>query len=792
MPSKVLIVTEKDMAAQKIASILGDRVEVTRHGSGKQKVNSYAFSYNGRPAVAIGLRGHVMHTTFPERYRRWSLKNLLEIIRDPDLDWVVDGGAVSVLAALRAVAKGADELIVATDFDREGELIGHEALQILRGAALRRHHDGEAAKPGKGAGRRGAPAPPITDAADAVDDGRVRPMLPAGVVDRHHRVRYSALIADDVRAAFAKPVTLDFNLADAARARQDIDLLWGAVLSRFFSLASYRYGASFLSVGRVQTPTLRLIVERERERLAFIPVPYWEVWAELEKDGERFAAAHRRGRFDARAQAEAALAGARPGPAVVTAYEAKPRTVKPPAPFNTTALMSASSGTGVSPARAMRAAEALYLAGLISYPRTDNTVYPKSLDLRAVCGTLSAWSPVAAVAGRLQQAPRLSPTRGAKHTSDHPPIYPVGVPTQPLAGDQAKVYELVARRFLATLMPAATIEGQRADLRIGDQPFVARGSRVAQPGFLEVYDKYTASRERPLPQLAPGDTVQVIDLHLDDKETQPPGRYGQGTLIEKMEELNLGTKATRADIIQRLYDRTYVRGNPVEPTELGIALIDAFDAALADAPVDISSPEMTARLEADMDRLAAGDVPVPAATGVLADEDDGRPWHVVVKESQQMLEEAWKRLDASIEQVRAVVLQALRREQTLGQCPNCGGELAIVVSKKTGKRFAACRGKPGEAQPAESASGNGNQAASAPDTAAEASGPVRRGCGQTYPLPPFGQIVGAGKACPTCGLPMIRVVGARGSREQCIDYYGCPSNKALHERRARRRAAGSA
>jgi len=773
MSGKLLIVTEKDMAAQKIAAILGRQVEVTRHGSGKQKVSSYAFTYEGRPAVAIGLRGHVMHTTFPERYRRWSLKNLLDMIRDPDFAWVVDGGSVSVLAALRTAAKGAEELIVATDFDREGELIGHEALQILRGQALRHHQDGEVrpVRKGKGKAKAKDAPPPAAESGEGAGEQRVKPMLPAGVVDRHHRVRYSALIAEDVLAAFAKPVTVDFDLADAARARQDIDLLWGAVLSRFFSLAAYRYGASYLSVGRVQTPTLRLIVERERERLAFVPVPYWEVWAELEHGSDRVVAAHARGRFDVRADAEKAFAGARADVAVVTAYEAKPRAIRPPAPFNTTGLMSAASGAGVTPARVMRAAESLYLAGLISYPRTDNTVYPKSLDLHAIAGTLRGWSPVAGIAARLQATPKLAPTRGNKHTSDHPPIYPVGAPSAPLAGDQAKVYELVVRRFLATLMPAATVESQRLDVRIGSEPFVARGSRVAVPGFLEVYEKYTASRERPLPPVAVGDELKVLDVRLDDKETQPPGRYGQGSLIEKMEDLGLGTKATRADIIQRLYDRTYVRGNPVEPTELGMALIDAFDAGLRDAPVDISSPAMTAQLEADMDRIAAGDVRArpPQAP---ADPENGRPWHVVVADSQQMLEEAWQRLEGSIEQVRAVVLQALRREQTLGICTNCGGELAIVVSKKTGKRFAACRGKPDEA-PVET----------------EGEGPARRGCGQTYPLPPFGQVVAAGKVCPVCGLPMIRVVGARGSKEQCIDYYGCPSNQALHERRARRSAS---
>ncbi|RPI27077.1 MAG: DNA topoisomerase I, partial [Actinomycetota bacterium] len=122
-----LIVTEKDSAAKKIAQILGDAVAVKEHGRGRQKVRSYRFEWQGEEAVAVGLRGHVMETVFPQSYKRWSLKTLGDMVRRPDLAWVVDGGAVSTLAALRAAAKGADELIIATDYDREGELIGHEA-----------------------------------------------------------------------------------------------------------------------------------------------------------------------------------------------------------------------------------------------------------------------------------------------------------------------------------------------------------------------------------------------------------------------------------------------------------------------------------------------------------------------------------------------------------------------------------------------------------------------------------------------------------------------------------------
>ena len=753
-----LIVTEKDSAAKKIAQILGGAVAVTEHGRGRQKVRSYRFEWLGGEAVAIGLRGHVMETVFPQSYKRWSLKTLGDMIRRPDLAWVVDGGAVSTLAALRAAAKGADELIIATDYDREGELIGHEALEILRGDALLRHPAdpaGGAAKGGRraagaksAAGAKAATTKTAAAATAAAADPRVKAMLPAAVVDRHHRARYSALTAEEVTAAFTKPSTVDFSLAEAAHSRQDIDLIWGAVLTRFMSLASYRYGSEFLSVGRVQTPTLRLIVDRELERRAFVPVPYWELGAVVDTAEGPLAVAHTSGRFDDAEAAEAARARAAAAEvAVVTGYKAQPRQVAPPAPFNTTALMSAASGVGVSPARAMRAAESLYLDGLISYPRTDNTVYPPSLDLAGSLRQLSSYKPVAAVAVRLAAQERLTPTRGKRRTTDHPPIYPVDAPRGELSGDAAKVYDLVVRRFLATLLPAAVIEGQRLDVGIGGEPFLARGSRVASPGFLEVYERYAAKRDRPLPAVSVGDEFPVLELQVEAKETQPPSRYGQGPLIEKMEDLGLGTKATRADIIQHLYDRNYVRDNPVEPTELGVALIAAFDVAMKEAPLDISSSAMTRELEAEMDRISEGEL--------RRDE--------VVADSQRMLEEAWRLLDAHADEVRDHIRSGVREDLTLGVCKNCGGQLR-VLRDKTGKRFAACIGKEGEAP--------------GPDG--------RRGCGQTFPLPQRGAIIPTGKTCPECGWPEIKVLGGGGRGRPwvlCLDM-DCPT-KAAYKARSR-------
>ena len=751
-----LIITEKDSAAQKIAQILGSGVTTRQHGGGRRKVKSYAFEWKAEPTVAIGLSGHVMETVFPDTYRRWSLKYLGDMIRKPDLAWVTDDASAGILSALRTVAKGADEVIIATDYDREGELIGHEALEILRGDALRRHpHD----KPEKD-GKRGTSAKVVAPVAEDGDPTpHAKAMLPAKVVDRHHRARYSALTAAEVKAAFTKPTTLDFGLAEAAHTRQDIDLIWGAVLTRFISLASHRYGAEFLSVGRVQTPTLRLVVDRELQRRAFVPVPYWEIKAQLERDGQTVDVAHAKGRFESEQEAQAALARARADEAVVTGYAVKPRKLSSPTPFNTTALMSAAAAVGVSPSRTMRAAESLYLDGLISYPRTDNTVYPPSLELGAICATLSRHEPVADVARELAATPRLKPTAGSRRSTDHPPVHPVDVPKTVLSGDRDKVYDLVVRRFLATLMPAAVIEGQRLDVRLGTEPFLARGSRVATPGFLRVYQKYASQRDRALVPCSEGDVFGVLDLHSESKETQPPVRYSQSSLIEKMEELGLGTKATRADMIQHLYDRNYVRDNPVEPTELGIALIGAFDVAMREAPVDISSPQMTAQLETQMDAITEGQLQRAEVVG----------------ESQQLLEQAWKLLSEHIEPIRERIKSGAAEDRgegmVLGVCQKCGGQLKVLRGK-TGKRFVACVGKEGEL----------------PTPAIGSEAPKRPGCGQTFPLPQKGVIMVTGNNCPECGWPEIKVTGASGRGRPwvlCIDL-DCPTKEKYHRRKARR------
>jgi DNA topoisomerase I len=557
-----LIVTEKNNSAQKISDILSG-------GTAKEEASFrtpyYLWEGPDGPQAAIGLKGHVLNPAFPEEYKSWQKIDPRDLIDAPLIKLPTDK---NVVKAIKKVAKEADDLVIATDFDREGELIGLEALTEILDAN------------------------PHLGTLDEATEAGVK------------RARYSALTKDEIERAFNELDELSMPLANAGAARQDIDLIWGATLTRAVSRATRRFGANFLSVGRVQSPTLGLIVERELERRAHVPEPFWEVVATFAHPDGNFEAHHATDKFWDEAEAKAALEGTS-SPGTVTEIKARKQTRKPPTPLNTTGFTTdASSRLGITPARAMRIAEDLYMDGYISYPRTDNTVYPQSLALTELVSSLVAIPEFEAAKGLLDKP--LVATKGKKETTDHPPIYPTQA-VHPRALESRsdahrKVYELVARRFLATFSPPMITESTRADITAGSEDYFVRGSVVVDPGYAGIYT-YARSADEEIPKLTEGQELALEgDPELIAKETQPPSRISQGKLIELMEERGLGTKATRADIIQKLYYRGYVQGNPPEPSETGVKMYEGFKTYVP----GIASSEMTAELEAEMDRIAAG------------------------------------------------------------------------------------------------------------------------------------------------------------------------------------------
>ena len=708
-----LIITEKNNAARRIAEILSD----DSHES--DRVNdTNVYSWGG--TQCIGLSGHVVEVDFPDEYNDWRDVEPVELI---DAPVITEPSQKGIVAAVRKLASEASQVIIATDYDREGELIGKEAHELVR---------------------------------------EVNETVP---IDR---VRFSSITDREVTEAFQNPDDLDFQLAAAGKARQTIDLMWGATLTRFLSLSAKQRGEDFISVGRVQSPTLRLLVEREQEIRAFDPESYWELTgvvsnSEADSFQMQFFYQNPDGTEAERVWDESVSmilldALESTDEVVVNNVSRRTQTDEPPAPFDTTQFISAAGSLGYSAQRGMSLAEELYTAGYITYPRTDNTVYPDDLEPRELVESFQG-TQFADAAETLLDRDELTPTKGDEETTDHPPIHPTGeLPSRgDLSTDEWDVYELVVRRFFATVASPAEWERLRVVARAGEEAsriaanadptaalqdgdeasdvgdsleapsliandglrLKANGKRLVTPGYHAVYP-YVSSSETIVPDVEPGDRLTIDETELDGKETQPPRRFGQSRLIKTMSDLGIGTKSTRHNTIEKLYDRDYVESNPPRPTRLAEAVVDAAE-EFADR---IVSEEMTAQLESDMTAIA----------------DGHKDYEEVTAESRTLLKKVFDSLTDSREDIADHLQQSLKADKTLGPCPECGSAL-LIRQAGNGSYFVGCDGYPD--------------------------------CEYTLPLPSTGKPLVLDQNCDSHELSHVRMLAG-----QKTFVHGCPQCKA--------------
>ncbi|MEW6070020.1 MAG: DNA topoisomerase I, partial [Candidatus Thermoplasmatota archaeon] len=656
-----LIISEKPKSALRIATVLSDgKFKTQKIG----KIPVYAFGEEKEPNLVIGLKGHIVSLDYPKQYNSWDKTALRELIHAPIEKYISERAIVN---ALEKIAKNVTKVIIATDYDREGELIGVEALELLKKFDL-----------------------------------------------ELKRARFSALTPQELKKAFSELTEIDYNLAKSSEARQIIDLAWGAVLTRFISLASERTGKDFLSVGRVQTPLLKLIVAREKEIQKFVPKPYWGLNAKLEFENSQFIAYYLEGNFWEYDRAKAIyekLKTQKTGKVLELEQERHEEAM--PSPFNTTTFLQASSFLGISAPKAMKIAESLYQAGLISYPRTDNTVYPKSLELRTILSKLVKLIPEAE---KILRKDIIIPSRGKKFATDHPPIHPVDIASKSkLSYEEWKLYELIVRRFIATLAGNALSEITNVKIDIGGEKFIAHGYKILEEGWREYYP-YLKVKEILIPQLKSGEIVRLLKLELKESKTKPPQHYSQGSLIQLMESLGLGTKSTRHEIIQKLYARDYIRGLIPRPTKAGIAVTEALE----NYAQQVTSPEMTSKLEKEMDEIAEGK----------------RVVNEVVRESKQLLENVLNQLEENKFKIGESIKKALKEQAIIGKCPVCKSEMIIMLSK-IGKRFAGCTNFPA--------------------------------CNNSYPLPPKGRIIAINEECEICNAPKVKIIFKKQVSIQCIN-----------------------
>jgi DNA topoisomerase-1 len=477
--------------------------------------------------------------------------------------YVVTPGKEKVISEIETLARKADEVLLATDPDREGEAIAWHIAEVLR-------EDGEKSKSKK-------------------TDAEMHPK----------RVTYYEITRSAIEEALKHPREIDQNLRKAQEARRVLDRLVGYDLSGLI-WKKVRYG---LSAGRVQSPALRIIMEREREIRAFKPEQYWTIEADTEtKDKARMTLSCDEEPRDFKVVEKILALGNQEIWAVknVTETEAKR---SPKAPFTTSTLQqTASTRLGYAPSNTMRIAQKLYEAGLITYMRTDST----NLSTTAL-DQVSAMVAKKYGAGYAQRNVYKTKSKNAQEA--HEAIRPTDVNKEiaGLADDQKKLYRLIWQRTMASQMTDAKILRTKIIAQIGahtDIPtFSINGSRMLFDGWLAA-DPEARGEDVELPPVSIGEVLKLIDIRSQEKFTEPPGRYTEAGLIKELEKRGIGRPSTYASIMKTIEDRGYVNkeGKTLIPTDTG----DVVSSFLEQNFAEYISDTFTADMEDKLDNIAEG------------------------------------------------------------------------------------------------------------------------------------------------------------------------------------------
>ena len=648
-----LIICEKPKVAEKIASALADTVVERKVAN---SIAYYTTEHKGEQITVVPAVGHI-----------YSLHEKTKSSGYPvfDIEWApayevekeaeYTRGYVKNIAEL---AKKADELIAACDYDIEGSLIGYNAIRFAAKA-----------KTGK-------------------------------------RMKFSALTPTDLVEAFETRGPLDVQNALAGEARHFLDWFYGINLSRALMGAIRSRGMyKVMSIGRVQGPALGILAEREKEIMAFKPVPYWVLGAKCKEVGFM----HVPERFDSKEGATKAMAGSSKDGSVKK-IEKRQYEQNPYPPFDLTSLqVEAYKQFGFAPKQTLDLAQTLYEGSLISYPRTSSQKLPAKLNLAKVLAELAKNPSYSEKAGKLLAENRTTPFEGKKEDPAHPAIHPTGLANSGLGERERKLYDLIVKRFLACFARNAKRESQKVELLSGTETYATSGNRTVEQGWFEYYAPYLKLEEVTLPPFAEAEKVQMTGFRIEEKKTQPPKRFTEASLVSELEDRDLGTKATRAVVVETLFKRGYLKGKSIHTTPFGLAV---YDALKKDAP-EIMDEELTRSIEHEMDQISEGKIDEKKVI------EDGKK--VVEKIVQDM---KLKEREIGFE-LAAGFKQKENEASMLGKCAKCGNELRMIKSR-FGKNFVGCSGYPE--------------------------------CRTTFPLPGGALIEPQGTICEKCKTPMIKVI----------------------------------
>ena len=566
-----LVIVESPAKARKIGSFLGD----------DYVVEASVGHIRDLPQRAADI---------PKEYKKFAwAKEGVNIEEDFSPLYVINPDKKSKVAELKELMKDADELILATDEDREGEAIAWHLIEVLR------------------------------------------PKIPV------RRMVFHEITKEAIQKAAKETRDLDYRLVDAQETRRVLDRLYGYRLSPVL----WKKVMPRISAGRVQSVATRLIVERERERMAFISSSWWDLSAQCEPGfsarllsvaGKRVAATND---FDSlgaikeksvenillldEAAAKELVQSLTNQPLVVKSLEESPRTEKPKPPFTTSTMQQdAGSRLGWGAQLTMRIAQRLYENGYITYMRTD------SVTLSSAAIT-AARSSAQALYGKdsVPSSPRVYEGKTKNAQEAHEAIRPAGdsfkTPGElapELSRDEFALYDLIWKRTIASQMADAKKQQMRVDFDVktktgSDAIFRANGSVIVFPGFLSAYEDIVEDKtdieetDRRLPAMSVGEKISVTQYQCEGHETKPPARYTEPTLVKKLEELGIGRPSTFASIMQTIQDRGYVakRGRALVPTFLAFSVTGLLEQHFT----KLIDYEFTASMEEDLDKIANGE-----------------------------------------------------------------------------------------------------------------------------------------------------------------------------------------
>ena len=663
-----LIITEKPDAAKRIAQALD-----TQGNPKLLKMNGvpYFIAQRDTKLVVVPSIGH-LYTIVHERGKKnyypvfnykWMPRHLTERKAKSIRNWV---------EAFSTLSRDADQFISACDYDIEGSLIGYFILKYA-------------------CGKKEISA---------------------------KRMKFSTLMKSELEQAYNEPLpVLDFNLIESGRTRHEVDWLYGINLSRALTFAASNWSGRYstLSTGRVQGPTLQFLAEKERAIIDYAPKQYWKITAEAEILNSVFEAEYETKRIETSVEADTVVQSCVNKSGEIVKIDNKIFHKNPPIPFDIGTLQRETYNLfGYSPKRTLAIAQSLYLDALISYPRSSSQKLPAIIGYRNILSSIKRRDVYNRLALKLLEKEILKPREGKQEDPAHPAIYPTGkLPEKPLGTPQKRIWDLIVRRFMAVFGDVALKQGLKAQLKVNGYTFFLRETHVMNEGWMEYYAPYIRSEEVKLPPIKEGDVVRLRKVLKEEKFTCPPPRYNPSSLLKKMEECGIGTKATRADIIQTLYNRGYVYNERIAVTELGFDIIKILSKY---APIVVST-QFTKDLESKMEQIKNGII-----TRETVIEE-------VVKQLKSQLEH-FKEHEESIGEALSKTIQRIQTQSPIvGKCPTCEtGDLLIICSKKTKKRFIGC------------------------------SNYFNGICKTSFPIPQHGRVKPIGNRCKTCGLPQVLVL----------------------------------